>query len=144
MVRWKSWTILMGTLCLMLVVTQCAKKPAESYKVGATFAITGRSSWLGEPERNTAMMIAEKINAAGGINGHLLELIIEDTVGDATKTVNAVNKLIEKDQVLAIIGPSRSGCTMAVVPIVEKAQVPLLSCADIEDKVVHIVERQRM
>ena len=142
MVRWKSWTILMGTLCLMLVVTQCAKKPAESYKVGAIFAITGRASWLGEPERNTAMMIAEKINAAGGINGHLLELIIEDTVGDATKTVNAVNKLIEKDQVLAIIGPSRSGCTMAVVPIVEKAQVPLLSCAAIEAIVEPVAERQ--
>ena len=142
MMRWKSWTILMATLCLMLVVTASAEKPAESYKVGAIFAITGGASWLGEPERNTVMMIAEKINAAGGINGHLLELIIEDTVGDATKTVNAVNKLIEKDQVLAIIGPSRSGSTMAIVPIVEKAQVPLLSCAAIEAIVEPVAKRQ--
>jgi branched-chain amino acid transport system substrate-binding protein len=142
MMRWKSWTILMAALCLMLVVTASAEKPAESYKVGAIFAITGGASWLGEPERNTVMMIAEKINAAGGINGHLLELIIEDTVGDATKTVNAVNKLIEKDQVLAIVGPSRSGSTMAIVPIVEKAQVPLLSCAAIEAIVEPVADRQ--
>ena len=142
MVRCKSWTILMAALCLTLVSTQCAKKPAESYKVGAVFAITGRASWLGEPERNTVMMIAEKINAAGGINGHPLELIIEDTVGKEANTVNAVTKLIEKDQVLAIIGPSRSGTSMAVVPIVEKAQVPLLSCAANEGIVEPVAERQ--
>jgi branched-chain amino acid transport system substrate-binding protein len=61
----------------------------EPYKVGAIFAITGGASWLGEPERNTALMIAEQINLGGGINGHPLELIIEDTAGDETKTVNA-------------------------------------------------------
>ncbi|OPX25443.1 MAG: branched-chain amino acid ABC transporter substrate-binding protein [Candidatus Latescibacteria bacterium 4484_107] len=139
--RWKIWIVLMAALCLTLVFTQCAKKPATPYKVGAVFAISGRASWLGEPERNTVQMIADEINAAGGINGHPLELIIEDTVGDATKTVNAVNKLIEKDQVAAIIGPSRSGTTMAVVPIVQKAQVPLVSCAAAEAIVTPVAER---
>ena len=105
---------------------------AEPYKVGAIFAITGPASWLGEPERNTAVMIAEQINAAGGINGHPLDLIVEDTVGDEAKTVTAVKKLIENDKVLAIIGPSRSGTSMAVVPIVMEAKVPLVSCAAAE------------
>lgn len=104
----------------------------EPYKVGAIFAITGGASWLGEPERNTALMIAEQINLGGGINGHPLELIIEDTAGDETKAVNAVKKLIHRDNVLAIIGPSRSGTTMAVIPIVEKEGVPLISCAAAE------------
>jgi len=142
MMRWKSWIVLIVVLCLALVSMQCAKKPAEPYKVGAIFAITGGASWLGEPERNTAMMIAEEINAAGGINGHPLDLIIEDTVGKEANTVNAVTKLIEKDQVLAIIGPSRSGTTMAIIPIVEKAQVPLISCAAAEAIVTPVAERQ--
>ena len=108
------------------------KGKVESYKIGAVFAITGPASWLGEPERNTAMMVADMVNKDGGINGVPIELIVEDTVGDATKTVNAVKKLINSDKVIGIIGPSRSGTTMAVVPIVEKAQVPLISCAAAE------------
>ena len=105
---------------------------AEPYKVGAVFAITGPAAWLGEPERNTVKMIQEQVNAQGGINGHPLEIIIEDTVGEEAKAVMAVQKLINRDSVLAIVGPTRSGTTMAVIPIVEKAQVPLVSCAAAE------------
>ncbi len=122
---------------------QPAAEKLEPYKVGAIFAITGGASWLGEPERNTAVMITESINAAGGINGHPLELIVEDTVGDEAKTVTAVKKLIEKDQVVAIIGPSRSGTSMAVVPIMEEAKVPLISCAAAEAIVVGENGKQR-
>ncbi len=106
-----------------------SSQAAEPYKIGAIFAITGPASWLGEPERNTSKMLAEEINKAGGIKGHKLEVIIEDTVGDETKAVLAVKKLINQDKVLAIIGPSRSGTTMAVIPIMTKARVPLISCA---------------
>jgi len=114
------------------------RKPAVAYKVGAIFAVTGPAAWLGTPERNTAKMIEEEVNKAGGINGHPLEIIIEDTVGDPTKAVTATKKLITKDQVLAIVGPSRSGTTMAVIPIVEEAKVPLVSCAAAEAIVVPV------
>ncbi len=126
----------------LIALAGCAKKGKEPYKVGAVFAITGPASWLGEPERNTVQMIAEQVNREGGINGHPLELIIEDTAGDETRTVNAVNKLINKDRVLAIVGPSRSGTTLAVVPIVEKAKVPLISCAAAEAIVTPPEERR--
>jgi branched-chain amino acid transport system substrate-binding protein len=114
------------------------RKPAVAYKVGAIFAVTGPAAWLGTPERNTAKMIEQEVNKAGGINGHPLEIIIEDTVGDPTKTVTAAKKLITKDEVLAIVGPSRSGTTMAVIPIVEEAKVPLISCAAAESIVVPV------
>jgi len=114
------------------------RKPAVAYKVGAIFAVTGPAAWLGTPERNTAKMIEQEVNKAGGINGHPLEIIIEDTVGDATRTVTAAKKLITKDEVLAIVGPSRSGTTMAVIPIVEEAKVPLVSCAAAESIVVPV------
>ena len=117
----------------VLVSLTSPGRAAEPYVVGAVFAITGPASWLGEPERNTVTMVEEEINAQGGINGHPLQIIIEDTVGEETRTVLAVNKLINKDNVLAIVGPTRSGTTMAVIPIVEKAQVPLISCASAEE-----------
>jgi len=123
---------LLAIFCLGLTGALFAVEGKKPYKVGAIFAITGSASWLGEPERNTVLMIEEQINMGGGINGHPLQVIVEDTVGDEAKAVNAVKKLIYRDNVLAIIGPSRSGTTMAVIPIVQKAKVPLISCAAAE------------
>jgi len=55
--------------------------------------------------------------------------VVYDTQGDATKAVQAATRLIKEDKVVAIIGPSTTGDSMAVIPIVEKAQIPLVSCA---------------
>jgi branched-chain amino acid transport system substrate-binding protein len=134
MKRGKVRRIQISTILLLAVAlawSGCAKKeePKPPYKIGGIFAISGRASFLGEPERNSMELLAEQINGQGGVNGHPIELVIYDTEGDATKAVLNANKLIEKDNVLAIVGPSLSGTTLAVVPIAEKAQVPLISCA---------------
>ena len=126
------------TVFALFVSLTSISHAAEPYKVGAVFAITGPAAWLGEPERNSVKMLQEEINAQGGINGHPLDLVIEDTVGEETRAVLAVNKLINKDNVLAIVGPSRSGTTMAVIPIVDKAQVPLVSCASAQEIVTPV------
>jgi branched-chain amino acid transport system substrate-binding protein len=102
---------------------------AAPIKIGALFAVTGPASFLGEPERNSAKMVVEEINRAGGIKGRMLELIPYDTGGDATKAVQLANRLIKDDHVVAIIGPSTTGDTMAVIPVVEKANIPLISCS---------------
>ncbi|HMA85065.1 MAG TPA: ABC transporter substrate-binding protein [Desulfosalsimonadaceae bacterium] len=115
-------------VCFIFSATAVYAEP-EPYHVGCAFAVTGKASWLGEPERNTAQMVADEINANGGINGHKIVLHIEDTQGENTRAVNAVKKLIKKHNVCAVIGPSRSGTSFAVIPIAEKEQVPLLSCA---------------
>ncbi len=101
----------------------------EAYKVGAVFSVTGRASFLGDPEKKTVEMVAEEINKAGGINGHPLEVIVYDDEGDATKCNLAVKKLITKDKVCAVMGPSVSGNSIAVIPVVEENEVPLVSCA---------------
>jgi branched-chain amino acid transport system substrate-binding protein len=102
---------------------------APPVKIGALFAVTGPASPLGEPERNTAVMMVDEINKAGGIKGQKLELVVYDTQGDPTKAVQGVNKLIKDDRVVAIIGPSTTGDSMAVIPVVEKAGIPLIACA---------------
>lgn len=118
--------LLMAALMFMPALKAFA---AEPYKVGAVFSVTGRASFLGDPEKKTAVMIQEQINQAGGINGHPLELIVYDDEGDSTKCALAVRKLIAQDKVCAIIGPSLSGLSLAVVPEAEKHEVPLVSCA---------------
>ena len=93
------------------------------------FAVTGPAAFLGEPERNTARMVIDEINKAGGIKGRKLELVAYDTAGDATKAVQLATKLIKDDKVVAIVGPSTTGETMAIIPVVEKDQIPLITLA---------------
>ena len=118
-----------------LLISQASAFDGE-YKVGAVFSVTGRASFLGDPEKKTAEMLAEKINNAGGINGKKLELVIYDDEGDATKCNLAVKKLITRDKVCAVIGPSLSGLSLAVIPVAEKYKTPLVSCAA-SYKIVH-------
>ncbi len=101
----------------------------EKYKIGAVLDITGPSSSLGVPERNTLEMLAAKVNAAGGINGRPLEMIILDNKSDETEAVLAVKKLITTDKVLAVIGASSSGPSMAMLEVAQKEGVPMISLA---------------
>lgn len=114
---------------LGFLMTTVSAFAAQPIKIGALFAVTGPAAFLGEPERNTAQMVVDEINKAGGIKGRKLELVVYDTQGDSTKAVQAATRLIKEDKVSAIIGPSTTGDSMAVIPVVEKAHIPMISCA---------------
>ena len=98
--------------------------------MGAIFAVTGPASFLGGPEARSAEMVVEKINKAGGINGDTIELIVKDSAGSSEKAVSFAKQLIEEDKVVAIIGPSTSGESMAVKKIAEdgKTTAHFLRC----------------
>ncbi|MDH3883235.1 MAG: ABC transporter substrate-binding protein [Desulfobacterales bacterium] len=121
--------VLIATVFLFCMGVVIAPALADSYKVGAVFAVTGRASFLGDPEKKTVVMLAEQINKAGGINGKKLELIVYDTEGDATKANLAVKKLITQDKVCVVLGPSLSGNSLAVVPLAAQYKTPLISAA---------------
>jgi len=124
MERFTSFFVL--ALSLIFATAAFANEPI---RIGALFSVTGPASFLGEPERNTLEMLVKEANAKGGIKGHKIELVVYDTQGDATKAVQLATKLIKNDKVSVIIGPSTTGETMAVIPVVEKEKIPLISCA---------------
>jgi len=103
--------------------------PKAAYKVGALFSTTGGGSNLGKPEKETVDMMVQQINAAGGINGHPLEVVFYDTETDTARCVTLATKLIEQDNVLAIIGPTTSGESLGIIDTVTTAKVPNISCA---------------
>jgi branched-chain amino acid transport system substrate-binding protein len=70
---------------------------------------------------------AEMINEAGGVDGHPIKLIFYDDGGDPSKAVLVAKKLVEDDKVIALAGGSRSGNVLAVVPYIEKTEVPYIS-----------------
>ena len=119
----------LAVLSFMMLVCSANAALAATIKIGALFAVTGPASFLGEPEKNTLEMLVKEANAKGGIKGNKIELVVYDTGGDVTKAVQLANKLIKNDNVAAIVGPSTTGETMAVIPIAEKEQIPLVSCA---------------
>jgi branched-chain amino acid transport system substrate-binding protein len=101
-------------------------------KVGAILSVTGPASFLGAPEAKTLEMLADDINAKGGINGTKVELVIKDSGGSPEKAVSFVKQLIDEDKVFAILGPSTSGETMAIKNIAEEGKTILISCAAAE------------
>lgn len=107
------------------------KKAVEKtpYKIGTVLSLTGPSASLGGPEKEALEMEVDKINKAGGVDGHPIELIIEDDQSQDTVANTAATKLIEQDQVLALIGSSGTPATMVVKDLASKAGVPLLALA---------------
>ena len=102
---------------------------ADTIKIGAIVSQTGTYAGLGTPEAKVLDMEAKRINDAGGINGKKVEVIIADDGTDEAKAVAAASKLIDQDKVIAIIGATGTGQTMAVRGDVDKAAIPQVSMA---------------
>lgn len=131
---------------LALLGTTVSSAAQEPFRVGAIFSITGPGSSLGIPERDTALMLEGDINARGGIKGpdgrlHPLKLVIYDDASDETKAVLAAKKLIDQDRVTAIVGTTLSGTSLAILDTVQKAEIPLVSCAAAVKIVEPVAER---
>lgn len=117
-------------------------KPGDTINIGAVLDISGPSSSLGIPERDTLQMLADQLNAKGGINGRQVKMVILDNKSDETESVMAVKKLIDSEKVVAIIGSSASGTSLAMVDTVQKEGVALVSLATNSKIVEPVTERK--
>ncbi|HHY21861.1 MAG TPA: ABC transporter substrate-binding protein [Bacilli bacterium] len=102
--------------------------PTE-YKIGAIYSKTGPNSPLGEPEWNATKLIEEKINAEGGINGVRLKIILADDESSQEKATQEMNRLINDENVLVVLGSSGSGESLAMKGIAMQNEVPMVSAA---------------
>jgi branched-chain amino acid transport system substrate-binding protein len=129
----KTKLLLLAGACwlgaLTLVPPAAAADEAKTIKIGAIFSVTGPAAFLGAPESKTVKMLADQLNAKGGVLGKKIELIIKDSAGNPEKAVSFAKQLIEEDKVLAIIGPSTSGETMQIKKLCEESQMILVSAA---------------
>mgnify|MGYP001275318952 FL=1 len=149
-------------LCLVVVLAGCAPAatpvppaaPAEAggenvgspYKIGVVVSVTGGGSTLGEPQRDTAVMLQKQLDAQGGVVSpdgvrHPIQLLIHDTEGKGDVAVPVAKKLVDDDKVVAIIGPSISPVAMALIPVLQEAQVPNISMASSSEIVTPVSER---
>ena len=111
------------------VVVSAASASLEPFRIGAMDALTGVGESYGNPILNAKLLAVEEINAAGGINGRMLELIAEDSKCAAQDAITAYNKLTDVDGVKIILGTTCSGAMLGAAPIAEEDGVIMLSAS---------------
>ncbi len=121
--------LLAGVTAATILIGVGVARAAEPIRIGSFLAVTGPAAFLGDPERKTLELYAKKLNEQGGVLGHPVEMIIYDTGTNAKNAVTFVKRLIEQDKVDFIIGGTTTGETMAVIKLVERAEIPFISLA---------------
>jgi len=96
----------------------------QSVLIGWLAALTGPSSTPAIGFDRGVRYAVDRINAAGGVKGRMVELITRDTQGDPTKAVNATQEMISRQKVHAIWGPTNSGEALATTPIMGRFKMP--------------------
>src|SRR5438034_8072365 len=121
-------TTMAGGLAATLLPRLEARAAGEPYKIGSIFSYTGPAAFLGDRMKRSVELFVEETNKRGGINGRKIESIIYDAASESTKAVLAAKRLIEQDQVEVIVGDgNRSDIGLALIPTVQRAEVPLMS-----------------
>jgi branched-chain amino acid transport system substrate-binding protein len=107
----------------------------ETIKIGHYGSLTGSEATFGLSTSNGVKMAIAEINAEGGINGKLIELIEYDTKGDTGEASTVVTRMISSDKVVGVIGEVSSSISLAGAPICQKAGVPMISPSSTNPKV---------
>lgn len=111
---------------------------AADIKVGVAEALSGGAAQYGVAIRNGFQLAAEEINAAGGVNGNKIALVIEDEQGKKEEAINVFKKLIFQDQVLMIFGPTLSNSAQAADPIAQGAKTVVFGTSNTADGITSI------
>ena len=123
--------ILAATLAWRLATRDKGEQPV---RIGALLALTGSGANYGKSLQQGIELAKNQVNSAGGINGQRLQVIYEDSQGDAKTGVSAFNKLISVDHVPLVLG-SISSVILAVAPIADQRQVVLVNSSAISPKI---------
>ncbi|HEX2750169.1 MAG TPA: ABC transporter substrate-binding protein [Verrucomicrobiales bacterium] len=107
----------------------CSKKTSDTVKIGEFASITGKEATFGTSSHEGTKMAIDELNDAGGVLDKKLELVYEDNQSKEGQSSTAVNKLISKDNVVAVLGEVASGRSKEAAPICQSNKVPMVSPA---------------
>jgi branched-chain amino acid transport system substrate-binding protein len=124
--------LLLGSLLNLAAIA------AEPVKIGFFMSVTGRDASFGEVSLRGARLAVEELNAAGGVLGRPVELVVEDNRSLAGESATAAKKLIARDRVAVLIGECSSGRTLEAAPVAQAAGVPLITPASTSPKVTQV------
>ena len=125
----RAWQSITASAVFALCALLSASPVFAQIKIGAVLSVTGPASFLGDPEKKTLEIYVNEINAKGGVNGQKLQLIVYDDAANADTARTFATRLVEEDKVVAVVGGSTTGSTLAMIPVFEEAQIPFISLA---------------
>jgi len=111
---------------------------AADIKIGVAEALSGGAAQYGVAIRNGFQLAADEINAAGGINGNKIVLVVEDERGNKEEAINVFKKLIFQDNVLMVFGPTLSNSAQAADPIAQAAKTVAFGTSNTADGITSI------
>ena len=111
---------------------------AADLRIGVAEALSGGAAQYGISIRNGFELAADEINAAGGINGNKITLVVEDEQGKKEEAINAFKKLIFQDKVLMLFGPTLSNSAQAADPIAQAAKIVVFGTSNTADGITSI------
>ena len=114
---------------LALASVACGSDSDEPFRIGVMDSATGPGESYGTAIIKAKQMAVDEINAAGGIDGRMLEIIVEDSKCGAQDSITAYNRLTDVDGVKIILGTTCSGAMLGAAPLAEADGVILLSAS---------------
>jgi branched-chain amino acid transport system substrate-binding protein len=126
-------TLRIVSICLLAVLVSamvaCDRDSGEdeAFRIGVMESLTGPGETYGTVANQAKQLAVDEINAAGGINGRMIELVVEDSKCNAQDAITAYNKLTDVDGVKIILGTSCSGAMLGAAPLAEKEGVVMFS-----------------
>src|SRR5262245_17720819 len=133
----KQWclAILLLLSLLLFLVPETHSRQNEPIKIGVFLSLIGSTSAYGVSSLNSFKLATDEVNAAGGIAGRQIELVVEDDHSNSQDVAGAVTKLIKVDKVLALLGEPVSTRAMLAAPIAQADKVVMISPASIKPEV---------
>jgi branched-chain amino acid transport system substrate-binding protein len=130
-------------LCSVLVLSACngandTAPPADEILIGEYGSLTGSTATFGISTKNGIDMAVDEINAAGGVLGKKVRVIVEDDQGKTEEAPVVVTKLITKDKVVAVLGEVASSSSEAAAPVAQRSQIPMISPSSTNPKVTQV------
>ena len=120
--------ILIASILIAGLLSACQQQGgADKVRIGVFMSTTGTTANFGISSVNGIKMAADEVNAAGGINGKQVELLVQDDRSDASEAATIVTKFVTQDQVHAILGEVASSRSIAAAPIAQNAKIPMLT-----------------
>lgn len=113
----------------------CQKTSTDEIAVGEFASLTGKEATFGISSHEGTVLAVEELNAAGGVLGKKIKLLTEDNQSKAGESANAVNKLVAKDSVVAVLGEVASSRSLEAAPICQSNKTPMISPSSTNPKV---------
>jgi branched-chain amino acid transport system substrate-binding protein len=116
----------------------CNKTATDEILIGEYASLTGSEATFGQSSHNGLILAVEETNNTGGLLGKKIKLITEDNQGKPSETQTVVQKLINRDKVVAVIGEVASSRSKAGAPICQTAKIPMITPASTNPEVTSI------